>query len=78
MKTEEDRRLMQCPFCGHQTTSTGRPSCGPHKLNDGTYHKAVQMQEMKPNYAACCAEGGGAIPGCDCVYPNHVPLGNLQ
>ncbi|MEI4518646.1 MULTISPECIES: hypothetical protein [unclassified Stenotrophomonas] len=27
-----------------------------------------------PNFAACCAEGGGSISGCSCANTNHVYL----
>lgn len=31
-------------------------------------------QPGAPNFAACCAEGGGSISGCSCANPSHVFL----
>ncbi len=38
------------------------------------YLAARQPGAQAPNFAACCAEGGGSISGCSCVNPNHVFL----
>lgn len=42
------RRLMRCPFCGHETETQciGTVYCGPHKVAD-TYFPARAMQEVK-------------------------------
>ena len=53
-QSSEGKREMVCEFCGHETqvTSIGAVYCGPHKLSDGTYYKAVAMRERAAPQAA--------------------------
>jgi hypothetical protein len=43
----DELRTLQCPFCGHISTSRGIGAvyCGPHKVSD-TYFPATQMKEL--------------------------------
>lgn len=43
---------------------------------DAAYEAALAARQPvgEPNFAACCAEGGGSVAGCSCVNPNHVFL----
>ena len=43
-----DKRLVQCPFCGHRDKvgGIGATYCGPHKVGD-KYYKAYRMVEIE-------------------------------
>lgn len=49
MATDNERKIVQCPFCGHRTTTTciGVIYCGPHQLSDGYYLPARAMREVE-------------------------------
>lgn len=38
----------------------------------------MKAKDEFPNFAACCAEGGGFIGGCSCENKNHIYLKSVE